>query len=75
MDYYLVRDDQMHSFLTNNFIIKILEDAGVMDKPEIQKLLYDAVETENEKYGVCGFEKLAPIWAEQYRSAKLVKGD
>ena len=32
-------------------------------------------EVENEKYGVCGFEKLAPIWAEQYRSAKLVKGD
>ena len=75
MNYFLVRDDQLYEFLTNDFIIKTLENSHIMDKPDIQKLLYDAIEAENEKYGVCGLEKLAPIWAEQYRSAKLVKGD
>lgn len=75
MDYYLVRDDQMYSFLTNDFIVKTLEDAGVMDKPAIQQLLYDAIEAESDKYGVCGFEKLAPVWAKNYKSAKLVKGE
>ena len=49
MNYFLVRDDQLYGFLTNDFIIKTLENSHIMDKPEIQKLLYDAIEAENEK--------------------------
>ena len=75
MNYFLVRDDQLYNFLINDFIIKTLENSHLMENPEIQEILYNAIEEENAKYGVCGFEKLAPIWAEQYRSAKLVKGD
>lgn len=75
MNYFLVRDDQLYNFLTNDFIVKTLENSHLMENPEIQEILYNAIEGENEKYGVCGFEKLAPIWAKQYRSAKLVKGD
>ena len=66
MKSYTISEEQLYNFLINDFIINTLEDHKILEDPQVQQILYEAVETQNNRYGVCGFSDLSKIWARAY---------